>query len=165
MNAQTFEALYTAHCAAMVRYVARSFASLDAEAIVADAFVKIWNARDTLTDSNLSGLVQTTVKRVAIDGLRTARPTESLFTSEGSEESGLYRVEPAAPSDHNPAAGILAGILEVLTDDQRTVLVMRSEGWDFESIGKQTGRSADACKKLYARAKAQVQKRRAEMVA
>ncbi len=164
MDANAFEALYAAHAPAMVRYVARSFASVDAEAIVADAFTKIWRSRETIADVNLAGLVQTTVKRLAIDALRAARPTESIYSDPASgEDAGIYRHEPAAPSDHNPAAGMLARILEVLTDDQRIVLVMRSQGYRFQDIAARTGRSEDACKKLYNRARAQVQKRRAEV--
>jgi RNA polymerase sigma factor (sigma-70 family) len=166
MDATTFEALYTATAPGMVRYVARSFASVDAEAIVADAFVKIWRLRETIADTNLNGLVQTTVKRLAIDALRTSKPTESIFSEDGdADNESVYRFEPAAPSDHNPAAGTLARILEVLTPDQRIVLVMRNQGHPFRDIAVKTGRSEDACKKLYNRAKAQVQKRRAELVA
>ncbi len=167
MDANAFEALYAAQMPQMVAYVARHFVSLDAEAIVADAFAKIWRSRENIADLNLNGLVQTTVKRLAIDALRASRPTESLFADGGDDAEGetVYRHEPAAPSDHNPAAGTLARILEVLTPDQRVVLVMRSQGYRFQDIAARTGRSEDACKKLYNRAKAQVQKRRAEMVA
>jgi RNA polymerase sigma factor (sigma-70 family) len=167
MDAIAFEALYTAQMPQMVAYVARHFASLDAESVVADAFAKIWSRRDTIADMNLAGLVQVTVKRLAIDTLRATRPSDSLYADDGddSESDSVYRFEPVAPSDHNPAAGTLARILEVLTPDQRTILVLRSQGYRFQDIAARTGRSEDACKKLYNRARAQVVKRRAELVA
>jgi RNA polymerase sigma factor (sigma-70 family) len=162
-----FEALYTAQNRQMVAYVARHFASLSAEDVVADAFTKIWNARETVADQNLNGLLQVTVKRVAIDALRATRPADSLYADDSDDSDGdsVYRVEPAAPSDHNPAAGTLARILEILTPDQRIILVMRAQGYKFQDIAARTNRSEDACKKLYNRARAQVVKRRAELSA
>ncbi|MCA9262517.1 MAG: sigma-70 family RNA polymerase sigma factor [Planctomycetales bacterium] len=66
---------------------------------------------------------------------------------------------PVDAAELNEEAIRLRHALEKLSDDHRTVVMLRNwERMPFEVIGTQMGRSADAAKKLWARAILQLQK-------
>jgi DNA-directed RNA polymerase specialized sigma24 family protein len=180
IDAIVFENMYTANVKSATRYVTGKFPGLDADAIVADAFAKIWRNRENVSTVNLAGLVQTTVYRLAVDTLRTTHlEIESIFSDAPAGENAVstYRIEPISPSDHNPNVEILAMVTAILTEDQRRVVMMRMD-YSFAEIATilatEKGitfatdadlvKATDAAKKLYNRARATMRRQHPERV-
>lgn len=153
MNVETiFENLYTVEWTQAVKTANRAYNGADGEAIAAQVFANLWARRETLDWSRPGALFGRSLQNAIIDARRTRREATSLYGAEG------LVIEPAAPTGEESAEGRLAGVLEVLTDDQRAVLLMRAEDLKFGEIAARLNISEDAAKKLAKRARAALER-------
>ena len=113
--------------------------SQDAEDLVQDVFLKLWQKRDTLpTDGNPAGFCITLTRNLCVDRLRRQHlqivehePQESDAPKSGSGEDELISAE---------STSTLMNLIARLPERQRIVMVMRDvEGLDYADIAASTG--------------------------
>lgn len=111
----------------------------DAEDLVQDVFLKLWQKRDTLpTDGNPAGFCITLTRNLCVDRLRRQHlqivehePQESDAPKSGSGEDELISAE---------STSTLMNLIARLPERQRIVMVMRDvDGLDYADIAASTG--------------------------
>ncbi len=147
-----FESLYAAEWSKAVRTASRAYNGADGGALAAQAFANLWAARERLDWSRPGALFGTTLRNVIIDARRAHHETVSIYGDNG------LMIDAAAPMSNDSAAGRLANVLDVLTDDQRAVLMMRGEDLKFGEIAARLNITEDAAKKLAKRGRARLER-------
>lgn len=155
-----FENLYASKWDVAVRVAGDAYKGADGENIAAQVFANLWARRESLDWSRPVQLFNVSLKNAVIDAVRARRETVSLYGADGT-----LATNPAAPQSEDNAAGRLANVLEVLTDDQRAVLLLRAEDMKFGEIATQLGITEDAAKKLAKRARARLERAAADAAA
>ena len=118
----------------------------DAEDVVQDALLRLWNMRDELTPPMVS-LARVVVRNLCLDRLRREKPMLRLDTHEAEdppdEEVGQWqRIER------------LMNVIETLPTMQQTILRLRHmEGMELRDIAALTGSSEVAVRKALSRAR------------
>jgi RNA polymerase sigma factor (sigma-70 family) len=127
----------------------------DAEDLVHDAWVRYLDAGSPAV-SSLRAYLTTIVSRLSLDYLKSARVTREQYAGTWLPEPVLT-VEasngPAESVEEREAVSLaLLALLERLTPEQRVVYVLR-EGFElsYEEIAGHLGRTAAACRQLFAR--------------
>ena len=105
--------------------------SQDAEDLVQDVFLKLWQKRDTLpTDGNPAGFCITLTRNQHLQ-IVEHEPQESDAPKSGSGEDELISAE---------STSTLMNLIARLPERQRIVMVMRDvEGLDYADIAASTG--------------------------
>lgn len=114
----------------------------EAEDIIQDTYLKLWNMRDSLSQYNsIEALAVTVTKNLCIDRLRSYR-------SLNQNDEGLQHVQLSADAQYNPAESLeldesmqyIHEIIQQLPDQQRLVIQMRDiEQYSYEEIADITG--------------------------
>ena len=118
----------------------------DAEDVVQDALLRLWNMRDELTPPMVS-LARVVVRNLCLDRLRREKPLLRLDTHETEdppdEEVGQWeRIER------------LMTLIEALPTMQQTILRLRHiEGMEMSDIAEMTGSNEVALRKVLSRAR------------
>jgi RNA polymerase sigma factor (sigma-70 family) len=147
------ESLYEAHRPALVRYLARYCGDPHvAEDAAQEAFVRLAE-RPPAGDQNLRAWLFTVATRIALDDRRSHRRHEDLLRG-APERTGLGQA-PDRP-DEALARGDLRrrvrAALDSLGEKERTVLLMREEGFTHKEIAAAVGTSTGSVGTMIARA-------------
>lgn len=137
-------------------------AASEAEDVVQDAYLR-WARTDRATVSSPQGYLTTTVTRLCIDRLTSARSRRESYP-------GSWLPEPLPTKDDDPAAGAeLADslslaflvLLEELGPVERAAFLLRDVfGYSYGEIASTVGRSEANCRQLVTRARQRIGDRR-----
>ena len=147
------ESLYEAHRPALVRYLARFAGDPDlAEDAAQEAFVRLAE-RPPARDENLRAWLFTVATRIAVDQARARRRQENLLEA-GGDDPALG--EPPDPPDEALDRARLRRrvrvALDALDEKERTVLLMREEGFAHKEIAVAVGTTTKSVGTMIARA-------------
>lgn len=130
---------------------------MDPSDLVQETLLRASTAKEQFrgkTDQEFAAWLQQILQNILIDairhhqsGKRDLRREEALSESLemlGESPSGIVR--------RSEDLSRIAAALQQLSEEQRSVIVWRSEGATFEEIGERTQRSADAARMLWGRA-------------
>lgn len=130
----------------------------EAEDVVQDAFLRV-RAADTEHIADLVGYLHTTVARLCLDRLKSARARRETYV-------GTWLPEPIVDDADVPDRAVelshdlsfaLLMTLERLTPPERTAFLLHDVfGEDYAAIAQVLGRTEASCRKLAERARAQV---------
>lgn len=147
------ESLYEEHRPALVRYLARFSGDPDlAEDAAQEAFVRLAE-RPPARDENLRAWLFTVATRIAVDQARARQRREGLLDS-GPDAPGLG--DPPSPPDEALDRALLRrrvrAALDTLDEKERTVLLMREEGFAHKEIALAVGTTTGSVGTMIARA-------------
>ena len=147
------ESLYEAHRPALVRYLARFAGDPDlAEDAAQEAFVRLAE-RPPARDENLRAWLFTVATRIAVDHARARRRREGLLEA-GPDDPALGD-PPDPPDEALDRARIrrrVRAALDTLDEKERTVLLMREEGFAHKEIAAAVGTTTGSVGTMIARA-------------
>ena len=147
------ESLYDAHRTALVRYLARFSGDSDlAEDAAQEAFVRLAE-RPPARDENLRAWLFTVATRIAVDQARTRRRRNELL--EAAPEGQALGDPPDRPDEALDRAELqrrVRAALDTLDDKERTVLLMREEGFAHREIATAVGTTTGSVGTMIARA-------------
>lgn len=134
----------------------------DAEDVVQEAYLR-WTRQDAGEVRNARAYLTTTVTRLCIDALTSARARREQYV-------GTWLPEPLVVDDDDPAAGAEMAdslslaflvLLEELSPAERAGFLLHDVfGFGYEEIAEAIGRSQAACRQLVHRARGHVAARR-----
>ena len=132
--------------------------SMDAEDMVQEAFLKLWEGRDGLTDiKSAEAFAYTTVRNLCLNTLRTMHDDgqpEDTPDAEG-EDGSLQRLTEARDE-----ARLMHQLISRLPDRERRVMTMRDvNGASYDDIARRTGLNAVHIRVLLCRARQKIRKR------
>ena len=137
----------------LVRGAGRIVGADEADDILQDAFVRLWNRRDEITDSrHAEGLASVTVRNISIDRFRERErhATEDLDGKESSDEAD------DSPSVEETYSEVTAIINSRLSARDRQIMYMRDRdgiGIDFDIIAAKFGLSEANVRMIVSRAR------------
>lgn len=133
----------------------------EAEDTIQDAYLKLWNMRDRLSDySSIEALAVTVTKNLCIDKLRSYR-------SRKQNSGGLEHMQLASAGQKDPAETLALNeslqqvheIIGQLPDQQRLVIHLRDiEQHSYEEIAEMTGLKVNNIRVALSRARKNVRK-------
>ena len=113
--------------------------AMDAEDMVQEAYLKLWERRDDLGHvANMEAYCTSLIRHICIDAFRRKRPEED---SPPPEEFPLTDNEDAATAlERQDEAEQLTSLINRLPEGQRTVMTLHDvEGCSYEEIEEATG--------------------------
>ena len=147
------ESLYEADRPALVRYLARFAGDADlAEDAAQEAFVRLAE-RPPPRDENLRAWLFTVATRIAIDQVRARRRRDDLLDA-GPVAPALGE-PPDSPDEALDRTRIrrhVRAALDTLDEKERTVLLMREEGFAHKEIAAAVGTTTKSVGTMIARA-------------
>jgi RNA polymerase sigma-70 factor (ECF subfamily) len=147
------ESLYEAHRPALVRYLARFCGDPDlAEDAAQEAFVRLAE-RPPARDENLRAWLFTVATRIAVDQARARRRREGLL--EARPDDPALGDPPDPPDEALDRARLrrhVRAALDGLDEKERTVLLMREEGFAHREIAAAVGTTTGSVGTMIARA-------------
>ena len=147
------ESLYEAHRPALVRYLARFAGDPELAADAAqEAFVRLAE-RPPARDENLRAWLFTVATRIAVEQARTRRRREGLLAA-GPDDPALGDA-PDPPDEAFDRAQLrrrVRAALDTLDEKERTVLLMREEGFAHKEIAAAVGTTTGSVGTMLARA-------------
>lgn len=147
------ESLYAAHRPALVRYLARFAGDPDlAEDAAQEAFVRL-EERPPASDANLRAWLFTVATRIAVDQARTLRRRDTLL--EAAPDRPAMGEPPERPDEALDRAELrrrVRSALDTLDEKERTVLLMREEGFAHREIAAAVGTTTGSIGTMIARA-------------
>ncbi|MEU7749281.1 RNA polymerase sigma factor SigJ [Nonomuraea sp. NPDC049158] len=134
----------------------------DAEDIVQDAFLGLTRARQagtTITD--LKAYLTTTVTRLGIDYLRSARVRRETYVGEWLPEPVVVTADGPGPVEHAELADSLSMaflvLLESLSPVERAVFMLREVfGYGYPDVARITGKTEVNCRQIFTRARQRI---------
>lgn len=146
------ESLYEAHRPALVRYLTRYCGDPDlAEDTAQEAFLRLAD-RPPRTDDNLRAWLFTVATRIAIDDARSRRRRGELLEA-GPDRAALGAV-PESPDKalaRSDRRRRVRDALDRLDEKERTVLLMREEGFSHREIAAAVGTTTGSVGTMIAR--------------
>ncbi|MDT0302013.1 sigma-70 family RNA polymerase sigma factor [Streptomonospora wellingtoniae] len=136
----------------------------EAEDAVQDAWLRLDRARRDAEQEEIRDVAAwlvTTVSRLALDTLRSARRRREEYVGEWLPEPLVQHGDPAdrVTLDESMSMAMLV-VLESLSPAERTAFVLHDVfGLSFAEVGKAVGRTPTACRQLAARARKHVTER------
>lgn len=147
----------------------------DAEDVVQDGWLRLQRLVSGSADArpgNLRGWATTTVSRLALDLLGSARRRRETYVGQWLPEpwvSDAVGATPPAPQGADPADRVtladsvsyaLLVVLETLSPAERTSWVLHDTfGMPFDEVAEVVGRTPEACRQLAARARSRIEAR------
>ena len=134
----------------------------DAEDIVQDAFLGLTRARGAGTDiTSLKAYLTTTVTRLGINHLKSARVRRETYVGEWLPEPVVVSGDGTGPAEHAELADSLSMaflvLLETLSPAERAVFVLREVfGYGYPDVAAIVGGSEANCRQLFSRASRRV---------
>ena len=131
----------------------------DAEDIVQEVYMKLWNKRDALPDvQDVEAYCVTLTKNMCIDRLRMAEVEKEDMDEVPIMLAATDDVE--AQVERNDAVEQVKQIIETLPEHQQQVITLRDmEDCSFEEIVEQTGLTAVNVRMLLSRARKTIRER------
>jgi len=134
----------------------------DAEDIVQDAFLGLTRARQagtTITDPK--AYLTTSVTRLGINYLRSARVRRETYVGDWLPEPVLVPPEGSGPAEHAELADSLSiaflVLLETLSPVERAVFMLREAfAYSYPDVAKVTGKTEANCRQIFARARRRI---------
>lgn len=128
----------------------------DAEDMVQEAYLKLWNKRDELTDIlNTEAYCVTLVKNLCYDSLRIVRPEEDNHPPEELNLANDTNI--AREVERRGEANQVKRLISRLPETQRRVMVMRDiNDCSYEKIEQSTGVSSINIRVLLSRARKKI---------
>lgn len=124
----------------------------DAEDIVQEVFLRVWEKRSQIEGAKIKSYLFTTTYHLSIDFIRKNKQTQSL--------DDILEEPTFEPRFHTGLKALLELILKQMPPVQRAVLMLRDfEGYSYEEIGQITGLSESQVKVYIYRARLYVKKR------
>jgi RNA polymerase sigma factor (sigma-70 family) len=129
----------------------------EAEDVVQEVFVKLWNMHDKLGEiKNHEAFATTITKNLCLDRLK-AKKTISFDNTEGLQLQASEKNNPYQETEAKNNGLIIKSIVETLPDQQRTIMIMRDfEEYSFEEIEELTGLNLNYIRVNLSRARKQV---------
>jgi RNA polymerase sigma-70 factor (ECF subfamily) len=164
MSAAELAAGFAEHRAHLVRVAYGQLGSLaEAEDVVQDAWLRLQRA-DAAEIRDLRAWLTTTVSRLALDALRSARVRRERYVGPWLPEPliGDHGADPADRVTLAESVGMaLLVVLESLSAAERVAFVLHDVfGYPFERVAEVLGTSGDAARQLASRARRDVEARR-----
>lgn len=109
--------------------------SVEAEDMVQEVFIKLWNKRDKLSEyRSIEALAMITIKNQCLDKLRGKRYTHENIDGLHHEVEEVLQDEKVDLSD---LVGKVQQLIKLLPDQQKMIIQLRDmEGYDFEEIAE-----------------------------
>lgn len=130
--------------------------AMDAEDMVQEAYLKLWERRDDLGHvANMEAYCTSLIRHICIDAFRRKRPEED---SPPPEEFPLTDNEDAATAlERQDEAEQLTSLINRLPEGQRTVMTLHDvEGCSYEEIEEATGFTAVNIRVMLSRARKKI---------
>ena len=130
--------------------------AMDAEDMVQEAYLKLWERRDDLGHvANMEAYCTSLIRHICIDAFRRKRPEED---SPPPEEFPLTDNEDAATAlERQEDATQLTNLISRLPEGQRTVMTLHDvEGCSYEEIEEATGFTAVNIRVMLSRARKKI---------
>src|SRR6202167_814845 len=134
----------------------------DAEDIVQDAFLGLTRAGQAGTAiANLKAYLTTTVTRLGINYLRSARVRRETYVGDWLPEPIVVPVGGPGPAEHAELADSLSMaflvLLEALSPVERAVFMLREVfGYRYPDVARITGKTEVNCRQIFARARQRI---------
>ncbi|MEV1239281.1 RNA polymerase sigma factor SigJ [Nonomuraea sp. NPDC050022] len=134
----------------------------DAEDIVQDAFLGLTRAHQAgTTIADLKAYLTTTVTRLGIDYLRSARVRRETYVGEWLPEPVVVTADGPGPVEHVELADSLSMaflvLLESLSPVERAVFMLREVfGYGYPDVAKVTGKTEVNCRQIFTRARQRI---------
>ncbi|MEU7829888.1 MULTISPECIES: RNA polymerase sigma factor SigJ [unclassified Nonomuraea] len=134
----------------------------DAEDIVQDAFLGLTRARQAgTTIADLKAYLTTTVTRLGIDYLRSARVRRETYVGDWLPEPVVVTADGPGPVEHVELADSLSMaflvLLESLSPVERAVFMLREVfGYGYPDVAKMTGKTEVNCRQIFTRARQRI---------
>ncbi|MGV4986554.1 RNA polymerase sigma factor SigJ [Streptomyces sp. NPDC001709] len=134
----------------------------DAEDIVQDAFLNLTRARQAgTTVGNLKAYLTTSVTRLGINYLGSARVRRETYVGDWLPEPVVVSAERPGPAEHAELSDSLSMaflvLLETLAPAERAVFVLREVfGYGYPDVARIVGKSEANCRQIFARARKRV---------
>ncbi|MEV6150376.1 RNA polymerase sigma factor SigJ [Nonomuraea sp. NPDC052129] len=134
----------------------------DAEDIVQDAFLGLTRARQAgTTIADLKAYLTTTVTRLGIDYLRSARVRRETYVGDWLPEPVVVTADGPGPVEHVELADSLSMaflvLLESLSPVERAVFMLREVfGYGYPDVAKVTGKTEVNCRQIFTRARQRI---------
>ncbi|MGW2646604.1 RNA polymerase sigma factor SigJ [Streptomyces sp. NPDC001393] len=134
----------------------------DAEDIVQDAFLGLTRARQAgTTVENLKAYLTTSVTRLGINYLSSARVRRETYVGDWLPEPVVISADRPGPAEHAELSDSLSMaflvLLEALSPVERAVFVLREVfGYGYPEVARLTGRSEPNCRQIFARARKRI---------
>ena len=131
----------------------------DAEDMVQEVYMKLWNKRDALPDvKDVEAYCVTLTKNMCIDRLRMAEMEKADVDEVPTMLAATDDVE--AQVERHDAVEQVKQIIETLPEHQQQVITLRDmEDCSFEEIAEQTGLTAVNIRMLLSRARRTIRER------
>ncbi|MGH3662717.1 MAG: RNA polymerase sigma factor SigJ [Micromonosporaceae bacterium] len=134
----------------------------EAEDIVQDAFLGLTRARQagTVID-NLKAYLTTTVTRLGINHLRSARVRRETYVGDWLPEPVVVPSDGSGPAEHAELADSLSMaflvLLEALSPVERAVFMLREVfGYGYPEVAAITGKTEVNCRQIFVRARRRI---------
>ena len=130
--------------------------AMDAEDMVQEAYLKLWERRDDLGHvANMEAYCTSLIRHICIDAFRRKRPEED---SPPPEDFPLADNEDAATAlERQEEATQLTNLINRLPEGQRTVMTLHDvEGCSYEEIEEATGFTAVNIRVMLSRARKKI---------
>ncbi|MEV0352998.1 RNA polymerase sigma-70 factor [Nonomuraea sp. NPDC050680] len=134
----------------------------DAEDIVQDAFLGLTRARQAgTTIADLKAYLATTVTRLGIDYLRSARVRRETYVGDWLPEPVVVTADGPGPVEHAELADSLSMaflvLLESLSPVERAVFMLREVfGYGYPDVARITGKTEANCRQIFTRARQRI---------
>ncbi|MFE8946387.1 RNA polymerase sigma factor SigJ [Streptomyces sp. NPDC007856] len=134
----------------------------DAEDIVQDAFLGLTRARRAgTTVENLKAYLTTSVTRLGINHLSSARVRRETYVGDWLPEPVVVSADRPGPAEHAELSDSLSMaflvLLEALSPVERAVFVLREVfGYGYPEVARLTGKSEANCRQIFARARKRI---------
>ena len=127
----------------------------DANDIVQDAFLKLWDRRKVLNEvKNLKSFSMTMIRNACIDQIRKNKP---LNNKEQALANHPDERTPEADLDHKEELQIVNGIIDGLNHQQKEIIQMREiEGMEYDEIVEITGLSSNNLRVILSRTRKEI---------
>jgi len=134
----------------------------EAEDIVQDAFLGLTRARQAgTTVADLKAYLTTTVTRLGINYLRSARARREQYVGDWLPEPVVVTAQGPGPAEHAELADSLSMaflvLLEALSPAERAVFLLREAfGYGYPDVARITGKSEVNCRQILTRARQRI---------
>jgi RNA polymerase sigma factor (sigma-70 family) len=134
----------------------------DAEDLVQDAFLGLTRARQAgTTIADPKAYLTTTVTRLGINHLRSARVRRETYVGDWLPEPVVVPADGPGPAEHAELADSLSMaflvLLEALSPVERAVFMLREVfGYGYPDVARITGKTEVNCRQLFARARQRI---------
>lgn len=132
----------------------------EAEDIVQDTLIKVWNRRESWGGiESIEAFAMTICRNLSLDRIRRHESRNSSIEEAGAEAADTSS-SPAEQAEYNEKVRIIKGIVDSLPEKQRSCMQLRDfEGYAYKDIAAVLGMTEEQVKVTIFRARQTVRKR------